>query len=260
MSMRDTWPCILACGLFGAILLSCSSSDGRETAAVSPLIVYPDPNLPETLCSTFYVPPTAYGGRCSAVAVGERVVLTAKHCLSAGKIPVEFKAGTSFYQWTSQRCVPHPSQDLALCFFSKNQTFPADRIESVSTDPSHLAVGSVVILSGYGCIAGACGGPVWGSTKSRSGRAVIHQAPANLQVFVTASNLAVGQASLCVGDSGGPVCTQSGAAVVGVAKKSCAQGHASRSIATALWHDDTVRWMREETKSDPAFTIRGLVY
>ncbi|PJI56065.1 hypothetical protein CTI14_00230 [Methylobacterium radiotolerans] len=93
---------------------------------------------------------------CTATLVGERVVVTAAHCLPGGMASaIELAPGKT----VRLTCQHHPdyeaatlSADLALCLTGEAiQPEPAFGFERLDIDLSHLRTQSKLFLLGYGC-------------------------------------------------------------------------------------------------------------
>ncbi len=136
---------------------------------------------------------TSAGG-CTATVVGEKVVLTAAHCVKNGQVgKLPGAAGTV-------TCTHHPdypgetSADFALCLADTKLTFTP--YEYVAVDPRVVAKGGKIRLLGFGCLQE--------NGKDRSygvlyhGSADIEQIPEDDLYTVTK-----GGAAVCYGDSGG---------------------------------------------------------
>lgn len=135
--------------------------------------------------------------KCTATVIGEKVLLIAAHCVGNGR-NATFPAGGGQYV---AACTHHPNyasdstSDYALC---KTVAVIANiQYERVQTDPSVLAVGKEVLLTGYGCVNQGGGGGNDGTY--RIGEANITTLHQGNQDIVTR-----GGAALCYGDSGGP--------------------------------------------------------
>jgi hypothetical protein len=158
---------------------------------VQPKVIGASPANPGSWPSTltFRTP----DGGCTATAVGERVVLTAAHCVSDGQVGVLPGAITV-------TCAHHPeyperiSADFALCLADK--PLPFGPYERVDTDPARVAVGATATLLGYGCIRE--GGIDRSFGTLYQGTAPI--ASVHVDDFYTVTR---GGAAVCFGDSGG---------------------------------------------------------
>jgi hypothetical protein len=218
----------------------------------------PDPSA--EACKAWYVDLAASGaqeiGRCSAVAVGEHVAMTAGHCVAPQTKKIVLETGLAARSGT---CEPFPNADLALCVF--DDSFSSEETKSISTDPARLVPQSQVILSGFGCLTGACEGtPEYGFTAPGAGWATIVSSTAQSPVtFVTAGKAGKPGTFLCSGDSGGPVCDENGSFLLGVGRASCADGASEwQSAITSLAADEVVRWMCEWKDGGPNRHIKGL--
>lgn len=165
------------------------------------------------------------GGFCTSTIIGEKVVLTAGHC-----IPNNAKARVFFdNKLTTITCHHHPqykgascltaasisdikgcTADVALCV--ADTPFPSEvagqsvKFESINSDPTLVKKDGPITLLGYGCTQ--AGGGV--SSILRVGNASVTSLsvpgassnPANtMQEYIVAQ----GGAALCQGDSGGSV-------------------------------------------------------
>lgn len=138
----------------------------------------------------------AGGSSCSSTIVGERVLLSAAHCMSNGG-EVSFTSGANKY---SGVCTHHPSYrknqtaDIALCLIDRPVT--GVTFERMSQN-MQVRVGDTLRLTGYGCVRPGGGGGNDGIF--RIGEAEVTSIP-------TTSNFDIvtrGGAAICFGDSGG---------------------------------------------------------
>lgn len=128
---------------------------------------------------------------CTATVVGERSVLFAAHCAAAGSQAVFALRGVPY------SCIVSTGQnDMALCL--------TDRIvegilyETVNLDPTFVALGDQLLLTGFGCIyPGGSGG---NDGVYRIGMSYVQTLATEYQTNYVTS----GGGALCFGDSGGP--------------------------------------------------------
>lgn len=127
------------------------------------------------------------GGRCSGVAIDTHHFLTAKHCVAQGPFMVEAFPGVS---GPAELVTTFSDRDAAL--MSTPLTLQA--VAEVATN--QLTAGELVIVAGFGCLDTdlfTTAGIYFGPAKD-SGALLI-------------------AASVCPGDSGGPVFNKNGAVV-----------------------------------------------
>ena len=141
-------------------------------------------------------PASPWVGNCSSTLVGERVLITAAHCVSDGGTKA-FQIGATRYSAT---CTHHPAYrqnstaDWALCLVGA--PVPEIPFETIAK-PGEVACASAVkfLWTGFGC-------RVWGEGidgKLRIGTAAATKCPSGTNYdTVTKSSVA-----LCSGDSGG---------------------------------------------------------
>lgn len=133
---------------------------------------------------------------CTAAVVGQRVVLSAAHCMGNGST-ITFSAGGQNY---SARCTHHQSYrgnstaDWALCYTNK----VVDNIVYENLASDIVPNGSKVRLSGYGCIRPGGGGGNDGIL--RIGESTVVQVPRGTNYDTVTRQ----GSALCFGDSGGP--------------------------------------------------------
>lgn len=148
------------------------------------------------------------GGGCTSTAVGERVLLTAAHCVHDGAQGVIYREGSTI----PVVCDHHPgyhdgvpnndpaweekvSPDFALCRLGADLT--GVEFEWVNADPSVPEHGDLVHLLGFGC--NEVGGTDGGFGVLYEGDAAVSALPAGSSYYTTT----YGGAALCFGDSGG---------------------------------------------------------
>ena len=135
-------------------------------------------------------------GNCSSTLIGDRVLMTAAHCVSNGGTK-SFSIGTTVYRGT---CTHHSSYrgnstaDWALCRLSS--AVPNVPFEVIATsDQAACSVGKSFTWTGYGCQR--WGGGIDG--KFRTGAVATIRCPSGNNY----DTITRGSVALCSGDSGG---------------------------------------------------------
>jgi hypothetical protein len=165
------------------------------------------------------------GGFCTSTIVGEKVVLTAGHC-----VPNQAKAQV-FYDnaLTTVICYHHPqykgasclaagtaeeikgcTADISLCVADK--PFPSQvngepaKFETINSNPGLLKKDGPIVLLGFGCTqAGGAVSPILRVGSATVTSLSVPGASANPQNTLQEYIVAQGGAALCQGDSGGTV-------------------------------------------------------
>ena len=137
-------------------------------------------------------------GGCTSTAVGQRVILTAAHCIADGATGTVQLGGAAI----SVRCDHHPeygvgnsTTDFALCL--TGTVMDGILFEVVGSSIAHPRIGDPVILLGYGCVKE-------GGHDASFG--VLHTGAADVVRLPDGSDIDIisrGGAALCFGDSGG---------------------------------------------------------
>jgi len=169
----------------------------RPTAppAGTPEVIGGEPADPVDWPATFIF--TA-GGGCTSTAIGERVILTAAHCVEDGAVG-RVSLGNDVS--TRVTCHHHPgypdsiSPDFALCV--TNDPLAGFPFERVSGDLARARVDEEVLLLGFGCTQN--GGHDNGFGVLYTGRATVRERPHDGDLYLVTE----GGAALCFGDSGG---------------------------------------------------------
>lgn len=141
-------------------------------------------------------PASPWVGNCSSTLIGDRVLMTAAHCVSNGGSK-SFTIGNTRY---TGRCTHNPSYrgnetaDWALCLLA--QPVSNVQFEAIATaDEAACAVGVKYLWTGYGCQR--WGGSIDG--KFRVGQVATRKCPSGSDY----DTVTRGSVALCSGDSGG---------------------------------------------------------
>lgn len=171
-------------------------------------------------------------GACSGTLVGDNVVLTAAHCLSAGRVEVSFasSSGEGLIRLEPVRTITHPTRDLAIV------ELPAEVAElgvvPIAIDQSDsVALNDWLQIAGFGVTeTGAMGALRFVATS------VIEVADATFRVS------AERRAAACFGDSGGPALVRDPegrmvvAGVLSLGSRSCGDSDEyERVAASSAW-------------------------
>jgi secreted trypsin-like serine protease len=158
------------------------------------------------------------GAYCTSTIVGERVLLTAAHCVENGSKARAFIKGT----WKDDITCYHPTQysgpgcngaasveeiagctaDIALCL--ADTPFESTRIEAINSDPNETKAGASLTLLGFGCTkrGGSLSKDLMiGFTKVTT--TSVPGASSNPKNVLQEYVIAEGGAAVCSGDSGG---------------------------------------------------------
>ncbi len=241
-------------GLFGlcfSLLYGCEEIYASES--LDPMLIGGRPAHEGEFPEIIYIRSGA--ARCSATVIGERVILTAGHCVKdEGEIgPVEMGVGAVDFvlgqQVYTAKCRQTPKyrqnlgdHDMAICL--------ADRPLSVrpaTIDTQPVKIGQTVILTGYGCIRSPGSGGNDGIL--RVGKAKVIQLPAgdDYWFYTKASS------TLCFGDSGGPSMSKPHF-VIGVNSRGDIK---SLSLFTATFTKDSIDFFEEFAK-EQSVSICGI--
>lgn len=128
------------------------------------------------------------GGACSGVAIDQHFFLTAKHCVGGGPYEVEAFPGVS---GPAELVIAYEDRDAALM-----RTPLVLQATATIYDGPPLPAGELVIIAGFGCLKTSLfvTSGVYFGVGASSGQLLI-------------------AASVCPGDSGGPVFTKKGQVV-----------------------------------------------
>jgi hypothetical protein len=155
---------------------------------------------PKNWQASFYT--QSAGGSCTASIVGDRVLLTAAHCVANGAT-VTLRRGGTPYRAVCEHAPEYvgggrdaATADYALCAIEKS--VPGVPAERVNANAASLTLGTQVLLTGFGCTTDQ--GTGGNDGVYRIGEATIVSLPSGNNNDITAS----GGAALCFGDSSGP--------------------------------------------------------
>jgi hypothetical protein len=159
---------------------------------------------PSEWTASFYTSSAA--GMCTSSLVGDRILLTAAHCVENGAAITLRYGGTDFQAMCERAPGYSPdsprsaSADYALC--ALDRSIPGIPAERVNSDPTRLAVGGTVLLTGFGCV----------TNQGTGGNDGIYRVGESQIVALPNANdnsiIVEGRAGLCFGDSGGPAFLQ----------------------------------------------------
>lgn len=177
-------------------------SELTRPAGVGPSVVGGVPAEPKDWPASFY---SMHGdSACTSTLVGPRALLTAAHCV-AGEAKAVLRFRGQVYSSTctsSELYKPDDPEgktaDWALCLLER--AIDGITYETVNADAARVKVGSVVVLTGFGCTKPDMSGGNDG--VFRTGTAPVTELPAGSSNDIK-TQVHTGQATLCPGDSGG---------------------------------------------------------
>lgn len=183
------------------VVITSAFGDGQTTekscykvsevmAEISPTLIGGVPADPAEFPASVWI------GNCTAAIAGERVLITAAHCVNNGGSKA-FSVGPNTY---AAKCTHHPAYrgnstaDWAICLVDRKvEGVP---YEKVATQIEYK-IGDELLLSGFGCTKWGGGIP---KLVYRIGKSPVIRLPSGSNYdTVTRSSVA-----LCSGDSGGP--------------------------------------------------------
>lgn len=177
-------------------------------------------------------------GRCTGAVVAQDIVLTAAHCLEAGKLrvvtsfrPASFTDVTQAVRHPNYRAAERGSPDLAILKLAK--PLPAS-FSPVHLEPRWVNSGADLVVAGYGKSADNDKG------TNLVLRTVLQHVANRYSTYLTLKGVGESAAGAAPGDSGGPVFSYRGLyALVAIMV-----GHADRyTIAISI--APNYAWIRE---------------